>query len=146
MSAGPLKTVSSGASSFKFDTYIKFKSDDDIITQLEQLIFQTTLGGDSNTNSGVGDPRFCGPAWKNSQLQSPPCQRAINEPYDELLQLDYKLHDLVTQVTESLDGLADQTEDSKGKAIKKLESGIEQVGIRNRKSPETKAYVFNNHK
>lgn len=187
MSAGPVKTVSSGASSFRLDAQIKLKFDDDDMTQLEQLILQTTLGDDSNTNSGVGDPGFCGPAWKNSRLQSPPRQTAtINEPYDKLSQLDYKLHNLVTQVAESLDGLTNQTGDSEGKAIKDLKNGIEQVGmdlkhirvilchtndetalqwemleryegilrgmkqakktIRNRKSPQTKAYVFNNRK
>ena len=72
--------------------------------------------GDSNTTSAIGDPGFWGPAWKNSQLQSPPHQTAtINEPYNELLQLDYKLNDLVTQVAESLDRLVG---DSEGKVIK----------------------------
>jgi len=156
---------------------------------LEQLIFQTTLGGDGNTDSGIGDsdPGLCGPAWKNSRLHSPPRQTTtINEPYDELLHLDYNLHNLVTQVAKSLDGLASQTGDSEGKAIKDLESGIEQVEmglkhirampcpknveivlqcemleryegilsgmkqaektIRNRKSPQTKAYDFDNRK
>ena len=114
--------MSSGASSFKLDAQSKFKSDDNVITQLEWLIFQTTLGGDNNnTDSGIGDPGFCEPAWKNSWLQSLPHQTAtINKPYDELLHLDYKLHDLVTQVAGSLDGLASQTGYSKGKVIKDL--------------------------
>ena len=130
MSTGPPR-MSSGASSFKLDAQSKFKSGDDIITQLEWLIFQTMLGGDNNnTDSGVGDPGFCEPAWKNSRLQSLPRQTAtINKPYDELSHLDYKLHDLVTQVAGSLDGLASQTGDSKGKVIKDLESGIKQLGI-----------------
>lgn len=117
-------------------------------------------------------------------MQSPPHQTAtINEPYNELLQLDYNLNDLVTQVAESLDGLVG---DSEGKVIERLESGMEQIGIglkqirvipchtneettlqlemlkryknilsgmkqakktiRKRKSPETRAYVFNNRK
>ena len=118
MSTGPLTTVSSQASSFKLDAQIKLKSDDDIIIQLEQLILQTTLGADSSTNSGIGDPGFRGPSWKNSRLKSPPRQTAtINEPYDELLHLDYKLHEHVTRVAESLDGLASPTGDSEGKAI-----------------------------
>ena len=53
----------------------------------------------------------------------------INEPYDKLLQLDYKLHDVVTQVTKLLDGLANQTEDLEEKAIKNLENGLKQVGM-----------------
>lgn len=187
MSTGHLNTVSSGASSFELDIQIKFKSDDDIIAQLEQLILQTTLGGDDNTDSGVRDPGFCGPEWKNSRLQSLPRRTAtFNESYDELSHLDYKLHDLVTQVAESLDELAGQTGDSEGKAIQNLESSIEHVEkglkhvravpcstndatafqcqileryegvlsgmkqaektIRNRKSPQTEAYVFDNRK
>lgn len=150
--------------------------------ELEQLILQGILGGDGNTDSGIDDPGFCGPAWKNSRRQT----ATINQPYDELSHLDYKLQNLVTQVAESLDGLASQTGDSEEKAIKNLESGIEQIGmglkhictipcptnneialqqeilqryegilsgmkqakktIRNRKSPETSAYVFNNRK
>jgi len=184
MSTRPSTTVSSGASSCKVDAQIRFKSDDEIIIQLEQLILQTTLGGDDNTNSSVGDPEFCGPAWKNTRLQSP--HQMANKPYDELSHLDYKLHDVVTEVAESLDGLASQTGDSEGKAIESLESSIEQIGmglkhiraipcptnnetvlrlemleryegilrgikqaketIQNRKSPHTKAYVFNNRK
>ena len=50
----------------------------------------------------------------------------INKPYNELLQLDYKLNNLVTQVAELLDRLVG---DSKGKVIKRLESGMEQIGI-----------------
>ena len=180
--------MSSEASSFKLDVLIKFKPNEDIIIQLERLILQNTLGGDdSNTNSCIGDPGFCEPAWKNSRLQSPPRQTAtINEPHDKLMHLDYKLHGHVTRIAESLDGLANPTGDSEGKAIKNLESGIEQVGmglehiraipcrtndetalqlemleryegilcgmkqakqtIRNRKSLQTKAYVFNNRK
>ena len=132
----------------------------------------------------VGDPEFCGPAWKNTRLQS--LHQMANKPYDELSHIDYKLHDAVTEVTELLDGLASQTGDSEGKAIESLESGIEQIGmglkhiraipcptnnetvlrleilerygeiltgmkqaketIQNRKSPHTKAYVFNNRK
>ena len=68
--------------------FIRFTSDitdDDIIIQPEQLI-----GGDDNTNSSIGDPEFCGPAWKNTRLQSPPRQMA-NKPYDKLSHLDYKL-------------------------------------------------------
>jgi hypothetical protein len=34
---------------------------------MEQLILQTTLRSDTNTNTGVGDPGFRGPAWKNSR-------------------------------------------------------------------------------
>src|ERR1700678_2023661 len=98
----------------------------------------------------------------------------------------YKLHDVGTEVAESLDGLASQTGDSEEKAIESLESSIEWIGmglkhiraipcptnnetvlrlemleryegilrgikqaketIQNRKSPHTKAYVFNNCK
>jgi hypothetical protein len=55
-----------------------------------------------------------------------------NEPYDELSHLDYKLHDVVTKVAESLDGLASQTGDSQGRAIESLESmsGFQQVALR----------------
>ena len=115
------------------DSQIKFKSDDDVnhvIKQIEQLILQTTLGGNSSTNSGIGDrigdPGFCGPQ-KNCRLQSPP--RQINDPYDELLHLDYKLHEHVTRVAESLDGLASPTGNPEEKAIKTLESGIKNVGM-----------------
>jgi hypothetical protein len=72
-------TVSPGTSSYKVDAQIIFKSNDNIIIQLEQLILQTMLGGDDNTNSSIGDPEFCGPAWKNTRLQSPPSQTA-NKP------------------------------------------------------------------
>jgi hypothetical protein len=118
--------VSPGTSSYKVDTQIRFKSNDDIIIQLEQLILQIMLGGDDNTNSSIGDPEFCRPAWKNTRLQSPPHQTA-NEPYDKLSHLDYKLHDVVTKVAELLDGLASQTGDSQGRAIECLESSIEQI-------------------
>ena len=121
-------TVSPGASSDKVDTQIRYKSHQDIIIQLEQLILQTTLGGDDHTNSSIGDPEFCGPAWKNTRRQSPPRQTA-KEPYDELSHLDYMLHDVVTEVAESLDGLASQTGDSQGKAIESLESSIERIGM-----------------
>lgn len=162
---------------------------DDVIIQLERLIFQTTLGhDDSNTNFGISDPGLREPAWKNSHLQSQPPSRqtaTINE-HDELLHLDYKLHSHVTRIAESLDGLASPTGDSEGNVMKNLDSCIEQVGmglkhiraipcrtndetvlrremleryegilsgmkqakqtIRNRKSPQNKAYVFNNRK
>jgi hypothetical protein len=124
MSTRPSMTVSPGTSSYKVDAQIRFKSDDDIIIQLEQLILQTTLGGDDNTNSSIGDPEFCRPAWKNTRLQSPPCQMA-NKPYDKLSHLDYKLYDVVTEVAELLDRLASQTGDSQGRAIESLESSIE---------------------
>ena len=62
MNTRPSTTVRSGASSFKVDTQIRFKSDDNIIIQLEQLILQTTLGGDDDTDSSVGDPESCGSA------------------------------------------------------------------------------------
>jgi hypothetical protein len=55
-------TVSPGTSFYKIDAQIRFKSNDDIIIQLEQLILQTMLGGDDNTNFSIGDPEFCGPA------------------------------------------------------------------------------------
>src|SRR5271155_1652683 len=128
MSTRPSTTVSSGASSCKVDAQIRFKSDDEIIIQLEQLILQTTLGGNDNTNSSVGDPEFCGPAWKNTRLQSPAHQTA-NKPYDKLSYLNYKLHDVVSEVAELLDGLASQTGDSEGKAIESLESSIERIGM-----------------
>jgi hypothetical protein len=74
---------------------------------MEQLILQTTLGSDTNTNSGVGDQGFRGPAWKNSPQSRQTA--TINGPYDKLSQLDYELHDHVTRVAESLDGLASPT-------------------------------------
>jgi hypothetical protein len=116
MSTRPSTTVSPGASSYKVDTQIRFKSDNNIIIQVEQLILQTMLGGNDNTNSSIGDPEFCRPAWKNTRLQSPPRQMA-NKPYDKLSHLDYKLHDVVTEVAELLDGLASQTGDSQGRML-----------------------------
>jgi hypothetical protein len=79
MSTRPSTTVSPGTSSYKVDAQIRFKSHDNVIIQLEQLILQTTLRGDDNTNSRIGDPEFCRPAWKNTRLQSPPRQTA-NKP------------------------------------------------------------------
>jgi hypothetical protein len=97
---------------------MNIKSDDNIIIQLEQLILQTTLGGDNDNDTNY--PEFCRPAWKNTRLQSP--RQTANEPYDELSHIDHKLHDAVTEVAESLDGLASQTGDSEGKAIESLET------------------------
>ena len=110
------------------------QSDEDFVLALEKDILKITLSDDlahtwrlasaiwertPASGKEVGEPFLV-----DSKLSHPFQQEnACCEPFDELSHINYKLQDIVTDVTGALDALGSTAGNPEENAVKKLESG-----------------------
>ena len=83
----------------------------------------TIWGRTPASGEEVGEPFLVDPELLHPFQQGNACC----EPFDELSHIDYKLQDIVTNVTRALDALGSMAGNPKKNAVKKLESGMKLI-------------------